>query len=83
MDEYVEPLCLRQLGHHNKPMAVFNVNGYYDNLKGMLETAFNGGFMSDEMLELSPFYDDETALLKYLEDNKDGTGDFSILKDLK
>ena len=32
LDEYFETLCLRQIGQHNKPMAVFNVNGYYDNL---------------------------------------------------
>ena len=49
----------------------------------MLQTAFKGGFMNDEMIKLSPFYDNETTLLKYLEDNKGGTGDFSILKDLK
>lgn len=83
LDEYFETLVLRQLGHHNKPMALFNVNGYYDNLKGMLETAFNGGFMTEEMIKLSPFFDNETALLKYLEENSGGTGDFSILKDLK
>ena len=83
LDEYFETLCLRQIGQHNKPIAVFNVNGYYDNLKAMLQTAFKGGFMNDEMIKLSPFYDNETTLLKYLEENKGGTGDFSVLKDLK
>ncbi len=82
LDELFETLALRQLGHHNKPIAIFNINGYYNPLGEMLKSAFEGGFMTKEMLELAPLFDNETDLLRYLEENKGGTGDFSILKDL-
>ncbi len=79
-DELFETLALRQLGHHNKPIAIFNINGYYNPLGEMLKSAFKGGFMTKEILDLAPLYSNEAELLKYLEDNKQGTGDFSVLK---
>lgn len=81
-DELFETLCLRQLGLHNKPIAVFNINGYYNPIIDMLKAAYDGGFMTKESLEIIQFFKEESELLKYLEDNKNGTGDFSILKDL-
>ena len=81
-DELFETLALRQLGHHNKPIAIFNINGYYNPLGEMLVSAFKGGFMTKEILELAPLFSDETELLKYLEENREGTGDFSVLKSL-
>ena len=82
-DELFETLSLRQLGIHNKPIAVFNIDGYFDPLGQMLKNAFNGNFMTEEILELCPLFNNETDLLKYLEDNENGTGDFSVLKALK
>lgn len=82
-DELFETLSLRQLGIHNKPIAVFNIDGYFDPLSQMLKNAFNGNFMTEEILELCPLFNNETDLLKYLEDNENGTGDFSVLKALK
>ena len=81
-DELFETLSLRQLGLHNKPIAVFNINGYYNPIAEMLKASYNGGFMTKESLEIIQFFEEESELLKYLEDNKNGTGDFSILKDL-
>ena len=82
-DDLFETLSLRQLGIHNKPIAVFNIDGYFDPLGQMLKNAFNGNFMTEEILELCPLFNNEPDLLKYLEDNENGTGDFSVLKALK
>ena len=82
-DELFETLSLRQLGIHNKPIAVFNIDGYFDPLGQMLKNAYDGNFMTNEILELCPLFESETELLKYLEDNEKGTGDFSVLKALK
>ena len=82
-DELFETLSLRQLGIHNKPIAVFNIDGYFDPLGQMLKNAYDGIFMTKEILELCPLFDNETELLKYLEENEKGTGDFSVLKALK
>ena len=82
-DELFETLSLRQLGIHNKPIAVFNIDGYFDPLGQMLKNAYDGNFMTKEILELCPLFNNETDLLKYLEENANGTGDFSVLKSLK
>ena len=82
-DELFETLSLRQLGIHNKPIAIFNIDGYFDPLGQMLKNAYDGNFMTEEILELCPLFNNETDLLKYLEDNENGTGDFSVLKALK
>ena len=82
-DELFETLSLRQLGIHNKPIAVFNIDGYFDPLGQMLKNAYDGNFMTKEILELCPLFNNETDLLKYLEENANGTGDFSVLKALK
>ncbi len=82
-DELFETLALRQLGIHNKPIAIFNINGYYNPMAEMLKASFDGGFMNKGTLDLVPFFDDETDLLKYLEDNQNGTGGPAFLKDVK
>ena len=82
-DELFETLALRQLGIHNKPIAIFNINGYYNPMAEMLKASYDGGFMTKEVLDLVPFFEDETSLLKYLEDNKNGTGGPAFLKDVK
>lgn len=82
-DELFETLALRQLGHHNKPIAVFNINGYYNPLKEMLELSAKENFMMDECLSLVPFFDNIDDLLTYLETHIDGTGDFSVLRKLQ
>ena len=82
-DELFETQSLRQLGIHNKPIAVFNIDGYFDPLGQMLKNAYDGNFMTKEILELCPLFNNETQLLKYLEENEKGTGDFSVLKALK
>ena len=82
-DELFETLSLRQLGIHNKPIAVFNIDGYFDPLGQMLKNAYDGNFMTEEILQLCPLFNNETELLKYLEENEKGTCDFSVLKALK
>lgn len=79
-DEFFEILTLKQLGQHKKPIAVFNINGYYNSLSQMLENAVEHKFMTRECLELAPVFDDADKLIEYLE-NYDCEGyDFSVLK---
>lgn len=42
-EEFFEILTLRQLNRHHKPIAVFNINGYYDHLTAMIDHAFEQG----------------------------------------
>lgn len=46
-EEFFEMLTLKQLGRHNKPIAIFNINGYYNDMLAMLEKAISQNFMQD------------------------------------
>lgn len=45
LDETMEIATWRQLGLHQKPVIIFNVNGYWDHLLAMLEHVVDSGFM--------------------------------------
>ena len=46
LDELFEMLTFAQLGFHKKPIAIFNINGYYDNLNLLLENMEKDGFLN-------------------------------------
>lgn len=69
-DEFFEILTLRTLGRHTKPIAVYNINGYYNTLKELLNTAVKGNFMKQSVLELIEFFDQPEPLLDYVENYK-------------
>lgn len=79
-DEFFEMLTLKQLGQHKKPIAVFNINGFYDKLTEMLENAVEQKFMTRKCLELAPVFSDADELIEYLENYTDDNYDFSVLK---
>ncbi|WP_298827581.1 TIGR00730 family Rossman fold protein [uncultured Piscinibacter sp.] len=46
-EELFEVWTWRQLGYHDKPVGLLNVDGYYDGLLGFLEQTVAQGFVSD------------------------------------
>lgn len=44
LDEFFEIITWRQLHVHNKPIVILNVDGYWDHMKGLLETIITRGF---------------------------------------
>lgn len=66
-EEFFEILTLKQLGRNNKPIAVYNINGYYDLLVEMLRHTVDEKFMSAECLGLFGVFENAEALLDYLE----------------
>ncbi len=66
-EEFLEILTLRQLCRHEKPIAVFNVEGYYDTLLRFLNEAIGKGFLKNTCLDLFCVTDDPEKLLVYLE----------------
>ncbi len=66
-EEFFEILTLKQLGRHNKPIAVLNVEGYFDDLLRLLENTVREGFMQAACLQLCGVFTDPAALLDYLE----------------
>lgn len=51
-EEFFEIYTLKQLGRHSKPMVIFNINGYYDELLSMLDKTVAEGFMREASLNL-------------------------------
>ena len=66
-DEFFEIYTLRQLGRHNKPIAILNTDGYYDHLIAMLHHTAELNFMDQNNFELFFESRDPEAVLDYIE----------------
>ncbi len=82
-DEFFEILTLKQLGRHSKPIAVFNINGYFDSLIAQLENAVHKQFMNPEIFELFISTERADRLLDYLENSVSSPTEARIFKNLK
>lgn len=82
-DEFFEILTLKQLGRHSKPIAVFNINGYFDSLIAQLENAVHKQFMNPEIFELFISTDRADRLIDYLENSVSSPTEARIFKNLK
>jgi len=47
LEEFFEMLTWGQLGLHKKPIAILNINGFYDPLLEMMQTMVNKGLLKD------------------------------------
>lgn len=82
-DEFFEIITLRQLGQHLKPIAIYNINGYFDPMIEMMKNAIRQNFMTAANEELYFVSDDADAVLNYIETHKPEDLDLSALKDVK
>lgn len=69
-DELFEIMCLRQLGIHLKPIALCNINGYFDPLIEMLDKTAEKNFMTEKSKSIYFVSDDFDEIIKYLETHK-------------
>ena len=81
-DEFFEILTLKQLGRHSKPVAVFNINGYFDSLIEQLKNAVHKQFMNPESFELCFFTHSGDKLLNYLEYSLNEPSNAKVYKNL-
>jgi len=61
LEEFFEMLTWSQLGLHQKPVAILNVNGFYDSLIALVQTMVDNGLLKDvnqKMLLASDNIDD-------------------------
>ena len=65
-EEFFEVWTWRQLGYHDKPVGLLNINGYYDSLLTFLSTAVQQGFMNAEQMQLIRSGTNTELLLKSL-----------------
>lgn len=66
MDELFEAWTWAQLGYHNKPCAIYNAFGYYDQLLYFLNTMADSGFMKPHHRQMLVVEDQPESLLQAL-----------------
>lgn len=65
-EELFEVWTWRQLGYHDKPVGLLNVDGYYDGLMAFLQTSVRSGLMSDWQMGLLSTHTEVDPLLRTL-----------------
>ncbi|MDA8520735.1 TIGR00730 family Rossman fold protein [Acidovorax sp. NCPPB 4044] len=65
-EELFEVWTWRQLGYHDKPLGLLNVDAYYDGLLAFLDHSVRSGLMSDWQMDLLSVGNDAAALLRGL-----------------
>ena len=66
MEELFEVWSWRQLGYHDKPIGLLNVDGCYDALLAFLDQTRARGYMTDAVRDLLEVGDEPSALLDRL-----------------
>ncbi|MBE7047096.1 MAG: TIGR00730 family Rossman fold protein [Ruminococcaceae bacterium] len=82
-DEFFEILTLKQLGYHNKPIAILNTNGYFDKLVELFEEARKGEFVKDNCLKLYKVLNTPEEVIDYIENYNDEGYKVEELKNIK
>lgn len=82
-EEFFQMLVLKQLDRHNKPIAVYNVNGYYFGIEALMHTGAEEAFLRENTLKLYKAFpgDEMEAMLDYVETDT-ATKDMHV-RDLK
>lgn len=66
-EEFFEILTLKQLCRHKKPIAVYNILGYYNELNAAILSAIEKEFIKDNCRELYFISDDLDKIIEYIE----------------
>ena len=66
LEEFFEVWTWRQLGYHNKPVGLLNMDGFYDSLLTFLNSAVSSGFMNEWQMDLIRTDSDAPSLMQEL-----------------
>lgn len=66
-EELFEVLTWSQLGHHQKPMGLLNVNGYYEDLLEMIQKMVDKGFSNQVNQQMLLVADTVDSLLEKMD----------------
>lgn len=66
-EEFFEILTLKQLCRHNKPIAVYNIRGYYNELDRCIREATDKGFIRSGCDEIYFLSDNAEEIFEYIE----------------
>jgi uncharacterized protein (TIGR00730 family) len=65
-EEFYEVWTWRQLGYHNKPIGLLNLNGFYDPMLSFLNSVVTHGFLGTWQMDLIQTHSDALKLLPNL-----------------
>ena len=70
-EELMEVITLKQLGYHEKPIIIANVNGFFDNLLKQFENCVHQGFTHPLFLKLYSVADTVDEVMKQIKQRPD------------
>ena len=79
-DEFFEILTLKQLGRHNKAIAIYNINGFYDKFAESLYDMVKEEFIANDCAELVKVFTNADEMLDYIENYDPTDIDLSKVK---
>ena len=69
-EEFFEVLTLKQLGRHEKAIAIYNIDGYYDNLEKFMQEVTERKFITFKCYEMYSYFNQADQVVTYLENYK-------------
>lgn len=66
-EEFFEVLTLRQLGRHEKPIAIYNIENYYDDMEKFMQMVTERKFITFKCNEMYSYFDTAEEIISYLE----------------
>jgi len=79
-EEFFEVLTLKQLARHVKPIAIYDIDGYYKLLEEFLGVAFNERFIRNDCRLLYGYSENPLEIIEYIENDKQIQRDVHDLK---
>ncbi len=70
LDEILDVMTLNKINAIHKPMALFDINGFYQKLDGLMDTFVEYGYLDEEVKGLLIMNSDAEKLVEALEDYK-------------
>ncbi len=66
-EEFFEILTSKQLCRHNKPIAIYNIDGFYDEIDDAMKSAIKKNFIKENCLELYKMSESLDEIFDYIE----------------
>lgn len=80
-EEFFEVLTLKQLCRHDKPIAIYNIAGYYDELQAVMDVSMAKGFINENCKSLYKFVYNFEEVFNYIEETDGVSLSVKQLKD--
>ena len=69
-EEMFEAITLKQLKRHNKPIAIYNIDGYFDKIMDMFDYSIKTSFIKEKIYKIFVCTDNLNEIIDYIENYK-------------